>query len=212
MEQRGSVSLSQTKPTPSEIRMLEEALSADLKSCSIRLREGEHQHSLAKAIALSQLEMHFPDTRGIIRGLYGEEKTSDIQLVRKIQTILKKMEKGNIVQILPKKRPWDLQRYGIVSFKFEDVDKNHVTLATDEQIEQAQSVLRSLLTDQATVAARISRNRIATGLLALVLVVSYATCVFALLQPIVDAIVFISSFSIASALALALGKRLAREW
>jgi len=203
--------LSQTKPTPSEIRILERALGADLTSCSIRLREGEHQHSLGQAIAIAQLGMRFPDTREIITNLYGEEKTNDIQLVRKIQTILKKMEKSNIVQILPKKRPWDLQRYGVVSFKFEDVDKNRVILATDEQIKQAQSVLRGFLTDQATIAAKLNRNRIITVLMAFALVASYVTGVFALLQPVVDAIVFVGSFSIASVIALVLGKRLARE-
>jgi hypothetical protein len=132
--------------------------------------------------------------------------------VRKIQTILKKMEKSNIVQILPKKRPWDLQRYGIVSFRFEDVDRSYVDLAAGEQIRQAQSVLRGFMTDQATVAAKLSMNRIVTTLLALALVLSYAAGVFALVQPVVDAIVFVGSFSIASVLALVLGKRLAREW
>jgi hypothetical protein len=99
--------------TPSEIQFLQEALSAEYKISSIRLRDGEHQHSLAKAIASFQLELCFPDVKDIIKRLYGEEKTADVQLVRKIQTILKKMEKSNIVKILPKKKPWELQKYAL---------------------------------------------------------------------------------------------------
>ena len=84
--------------TQSEIQFLQEALSSDFRMSNIRLREGEHQYSLAKAIAAFQLELYFPDVKDIIRKLYGEQQTSDVQLVRKVQTILKKMEKSNIVK------------------------------------------------------------------------------------------------------------------
>lgn len=204
--------MSQSRLAPSEVRILEQSLSAALTSCSIRLREGEHQYGLAQTIAESQLKLRFLDTKGIITHLYGDEKTSDIQLVRKIQTILKKMEKSNIVRILPKKRPWDLQRYGIVSFRFEDVEKNHVILATDEQIKQAQALLRDFLADRAKTGARKTRGRFITTMLALALTASYSAGVFATLRHTFDFNILILSVSISTALALALGKMLAREW
>ncbi|MFZ0966558.1 MAG: hypothetical protein WAN82_08045, partial [Candidatus Bathyarchaeia archaeon] len=136
--------MAQHRPTLSEMRFLQEALSADYRTSNIRLREGEYQYTLAKAIASFQLGLRFPDVKDIIKGLYGEEKASDIQFIRKIQTILKKMEKSSIVQILPKKKPWDLQRYALTSFKFQDVDKNLVAFATDYQIKQTQDMLRSI--------------------------------------------------------------------
>jgi len=110
-------SLSQRGLTPSETRFLQEILSANYKICSIRLREGEYQYGLAKAIASFQLELYFPDVKDVIKRLYGEEKTNDIEFIRKIQTILKKMEKNNVVRIFPKKKPWELQRYALSSFK-----------------------------------------------------------------------------------------------
>lgn len=204
--------MSQSRLAPSEVRILEQSLSAALTSCSIRLREGEHQYGLAQTIAASQLKLRFLDTKGIITHLYGDEKTSDIQLVRKIQTILKKMEKSNIVRILPKKRPWDLQRYGIVSFRFEDVEKNHVILATDEQIKQAQALLRDFLADRAKTGARKTRGIFIITMLALALTASYSVGVFATLRHTFDFNILVLSVSISTVLALALGKMLAREW
>jgi hypothetical protein len=92
-----------------EIKFLEEAASADIVSINIRLREGEYQYNLVKAIASFQLDLMFPDVKDLIGRLYGEGKALDLQFVRKIQTILKKMEKSGIVRILPKKNPWQLQ-------------------------------------------------------------------------------------------------------
>jgi len=85
---------------------------------------------MAEGIASFQLELRFPDVKDIIERLYSEEKTDDPQFVRKIQTILKKMEKNDVVRILPKKKPWELQRYALSSFKFIDVDKKPVVLGT----------------------------------------------------------------------------------
>ncbi len=58
------------------------------------------------------------------------------------------MEKSNIVKILPKKKPWDLQRYALTSFKFEDVDKNIVIIATNNQLRRSLESLNSIMKKQ----------------------------------------------------------------
>lgn len=204
--------MSEPRLTPSETEFLQEALKADYKLSSIRLREGEHQFGLAKAIASFQLELSFPDVKDIIQRLYGEEKTADVQLVRKIQTILKKMEKSGIVKILPKKKPWELQKYAISSFKFQDVDKNMTALATDEQIEQAQKLLNSTVTQLQEGSSKLGsvKVKVYTFTLVLAVVGSYAAIVWEVMQPALSAIIFVSAFSIAIAGSVALGKMLSR--
>jgi len=204
--------LSKPTLTPSETESLQEALKADYKLSSIRLREGEHQFGLAKAIASFQLELSFPDVKDIIKKLYGEEKTADVQLVRKIQTILKKMEKSGIVKILPKKKPWELQKYALSSFKFQDVDKNMTALATDEQIKQAQNLLNSTLSQLQEGSTRLGsvKVRVYAFAIALAVVASYTAIVWEVMQPAISAIVFVSAFSISIAGSVALGKMLSR--
>lgn len=196
--------MSQRKLTPSEIRFLQETLSADYKISSIRLREGEYQYDLAKAIASFQLELRFPDVKDLIERLYGEEKTDDVQFIRKIQTILKKMEKSNVVKILPKKKPWELQRYALSSFRFQDVDKNFVILVTDQQIKQMQSQLQSMVRQQRAPIAKLS-------ILAFIVVVSYAAILWDFMQPTINPIIFAPAFSIAVTCSIMLGKILSRE-
>jgi hypothetical protein len=191
------------------MRFLQEALSADYRPSNIRLREGEYQYTLAKAIASFQLELHFPDVKGIIKGLYGEEKASDIQFIRKIQTILKKMERSNIVRILPKKKPWELQRYALISFKFQDVDKNLVAFATDYQIKQAQDMLRSISIPKESPAVKL--NKIKICILVLIIVAFYMTSVWALMQYVINPIIFVLAFSVAIACSIMLGKVLSHK-
>lgn len=198
--------MSQHKLTPKEIRFLQEALSADYKIGNIRLREGEYQYSLAKIIGSFQLELYFPDVKDIIKRLYGEEKANDIQFVRKIQTILKKMEKSNIVQILPKTKPWDLQRYALSSFKFQDIDKNRVLFATDQQTKQAQETLRSTSIQQGEITAKLSVINTRIIMLILIVGASYGTSVWSLMQHIINPLIFIPAFSIAVICSLMLGK------
>jgi hypothetical protein len=196
--------LAQRRLALNEIRLLQESLSADYKTGTIRLREGEYQYILAKAIASFQLELYFPDVKGIVKRLYGEEKADDIQFIRKIQTILKKMEKSNIVKILPKKKPWDLQRYALTSFKFQDVDKNLVTFATDYQIKQAQDALRSMSNQLESPA--VKPNKIKIYMLVLMIVAFYTMSAWALMQYIINPVIFIFAFSIAIACSVILGK------
>ena len=190
------------------MRFLQEALSADYRPSNIRLREGEYQYTLAKAIASFQLELYFPDVKSMTKKLYGEEKADDIQFIRKIQTILKKMERSNIVRILPKKKPWDLQRYALTSFKFQDIDKNLVAFATDYQIKQAQDLLRSVSNQVESPSGKL--NKIKICMLVLIVVASYITSAWALMQYIVNPIIFVLAFSVAIACSLMLGKALSR--
>jgi hypothetical protein len=190
-----------------EIKFLEEAASADIVSINIRLREGEYQYNLVKAIASFQLDLMFPDVKDLIGRLYGEGKALDLQFVRKIQTILKKMEKSGIVRILPKKNPWQLQRYALSSFRFQDSDKNLIVLATDQQMKQVQNGLRSALTEQDVG----GRSYFRTLTLTLILVVSYAVAVWALVQPNLSPIVFVPGLSVSVICSLLLGKMLAEK-
>jgi hypothetical protein len=203
--------LSQRKLTLNETKLLQEVLSADYKDGNIRLREGEYQYSLAKTIASFHLELHFPDVKEIIKRVYGEEKTNDIQFIRMIQTILKKMEKSNVVKILPKKNPWDLQRYMLSSFKFRDSEKTLVEFATDEQIRQAQNLLRSIINQQEKIPPKLINTKAKISLLLLTIIVSYTTILWDLTQSTINPIIFIPALSIAVACAIMLGKGLSGE-
>lgn len=194
--------MSEHRLSPSEVKFLEEAAKAEYINGSIRLREGEYQFSLVNAIAAFQLDLMFPDVRDLIKKLWGEEKTSDLQFVRKIQTILKKMEKGNIVKILPKKNPWQRQRYALSSFKFQDSDKNLVSLATDQQLRQMHDQLQSVLSHQ----ERIGVNYLKVFALAVLAVLSYAVVLIALLQPTIDPVVFSSGLFVSVLCSLMLGR------
>lgn len=199
--------MSQRRLSSTEIQFLEEAAEAGSVSGTIRLREGEYQFNLAKAIASFQLELMFPDVKDLIRKLYGEEKSLDLQFIRKIQTILKKMQKGNIVKILPKKNPWQLQRYALSSFKFQDSDKNLIVLANDEQIRQMQDMLGSVST------AEREGQRSLFGVLvtAILAIVAYAFLVWALIQPLINPFVFFFGMSVSVVCSLLLGKMLAER-
>lgn len=199
--------MSQRRLSPSEVKFLEEASKAECVNGSIRLREGEYQFNLVNAITAFELELTFPDVKDLIRKLWGEEKANDLQFVRKVQTILKKMEKGNIVRILPKKNPWQLQRYAVSSFKFQDSDKSLVTLATDQQIKQMKDLLHSVVTDQ----EKGNRGKIEAFTLAFIAVVSYAILLAALLQSTINPIVFVSGLAISILCSLMLGKALGQR-
>lgn len=199
--------MSQRRLSPSEVKFLEEASKAECVNGSIRLREGEYQFNLVNAITAFELELTFPDVKDLIRKLWGEEKANDLQFVRKVQTILKKMEKGNIVRILPKKNPWQLQRYAVSSFKFQDCDKSLVTLATDQQIKQMKDLLHSVVTDQ----EKGNRGNTKAFTLAFIAVVSYAILLAALLQSTINPIVFVSGLAISILCSLMLGKALGQR-
>ena len=203
--------MSQRKLTSSEVRFLRDALNADVKVGNIRLREGEYQYDLAKAIASFQLEIYFPDVKDIIKRLYGEEKTNDVQFVRKVQTILKKMEKSSIVRILPKKTPWELQKYVLSGFKFQDSDKNLIVLGTDQEIKQAENLLQSLVNQQ-KISRTISGNFVARILILSFLIGgSYVAILWTLLQPVINPLILIPAFFIAVLCSILLGKALSSE-
>jgi len=197
--------VSQHKLTLNEIKFLQEALNSDYKIAGIRLREGEYQYELSKTIASFQLELRFPDVKDLIKKLHGEEKVNDIQLVRKTQTILKKMEKSGVIKIIPKTKPWELQRYALLSLKFIDADKNQVILATDGQIQQAREKIK-LIVNQTVSKSPIRRLKV--YVLVLLIIVSYVTIVWNLLQPIINSIILITAFLLATICSIVLGKAL----
>lgn len=196
----------QDRLKPSEARLLEESIISDCKTTNIRLQQGGYQYDLAKGIASFQLEQHFPDVKNLIKKLYGEEKTNEPQFIRTVQTILKKMEKSNIVRILPKNKPWELQRYALSSFKFIDVDKNLIILATPQQIKPTQDLLHSGLSPQNMSTAKPSYINAKILISAFIMVISYAAVLWSLLQPIINPIIFVPAFYTAVVCSLILGK------
>lgn len=198
--------MSQPSPQRKELEDLEKALSLETKTVNIRLREGEYQLGLAKAIASSELELRFPDAKDLVRKLFGEKKTEDLQFVSKIQTILKKMEKSGIIKILPKEKPWELQRYALSSFKFQDVEKNLVILATDSEIDKMRNLIHNQPEPKPSARAlRPSHMTIWTLLLAFLVAGSYATIIWILTQSKIDLVFFGSAFCVAAICSVLLG-------
>ncbi len=202
--------MSQRRFTANDIKSLQEALNSDLRRANIRLREGEHQFTLAQGIAEIQLGLTFPDVRDVIKKTSGDQDIRDMQVIRKIQTILKKMEKGNVVRILPKKKPWELQRYMLLGFKFQDAENNTVILATDEQIRQSQDLLLSTIKEQNASVGPRNLGLVKVALFGSVLSASYFAVLWSLVQPAINSVVFIPAFCAASVAAVALGKALTR--
>lgn len=199
--------MSQHNLTLNEALLLHESINSDTKTVNIRLREGEYQYNLAKEIAAFQLELKFPNVKDLTKKLKDEEEADEGRFIRKIQTVLKKMEKSDVVKILPKDKPWELQRYALSSFKFQDVDKNQIFLATQQQIEQTQNLLIPLLPKSKnipTTKSNYTKAKILT--LTLLVIISYTAALWSLLQPIINPIIFASAFCIAITSSLILGK------
>ncbi|HXX87475.1 MAG TPA: hypothetical protein VEH86_03395 [Candidatus Acidoferrum sp.] len=198
--------MDQLKLSQDDSRFLQNVFKTDYAPASIRLRVGEQQYGLAEAIASFMFELHFPDVKDLIKRLYGEQKVNDLSFVRKIQTVLKKMEKSGIVKIMPKSKPWELQRYALSSFKFLDSDKNPVSFATEKQIEQTQNLLRS----QSNRREQPRMNYIKLSILVLAVCASYASILWSLLQSVIIPAIFVPSLSISVLCSLVLGKILSK--
>ena len=190
---------------------LQEALNADYKTVTLRLREGEYQYDLAKAIASFQLELYFPDVKDIVKRLYGEGRAGDVQFVRKTQTILKKMVRSNVAVILPKKRPWELQRYALSSFRFQDTDKNLIILATEQEVKQSESLLHSVSSRREVTQVKLGGISLKAFMLIFIISVLYVASIWALVQPIISLIIFLPAFSSAIVCSILLGKMLSQE-
>jgi len=198
----------QHKLTLTELQFLQDALSSDYKVAGIRLREGEYQYELSKAIANFQLELYLPNVKDLVKKLYGEEKAEDVHLIRKTQTILKKMEKSGVTKILPKNRPWELQRYVLLSLKFIDADKNQVSFATDEQIQQAREKIKLIINQENKSKFPIGVMKLKVYVLAFIITLSYVTIAWNLLQTIINPIIFVIAFPLAIVCSIVLGKTL----
>ena len=203
--------MSQQPLTKSEMSALQEALNAEHKDVTLRLREGEYQYDLAKAVASFQLELYFPDVKDIIKRLYGEGRASDIQFIRKTQTILKKMVRSNVAVILPKKRPWELHRYALSSFRFQDADRNLVVLATEQEIRQSESLLHSISSRREITQVKLAGINFKVFILMSVIVALYVASVWALTQSVISPVIFLPTFSCAIVCSILLGKMLSQE-
>ena len=206
--------MTERTPSAKDLEALEEAMNSEARTVNIRLREGEYQHSLAKAIAAFELILHFPDVKELVQNLFGEKRTEDSQFLSKIQTILKKMEKSGIVKILPKEKPWELQRYALCSFKFLDVEKNQIVLATKAEIENTRGLIHSQSSKANEAIARpIHAIKINTGILLLILVtvVSYLAILWTLTLSTVDFVVFAPAFCAAITCSILLGILISRR-
>lgn len=213
IESKGKAMTERT-PSAKELEDLEGAMNSEAKAVNIRLREGEYQHSLAKAIAAFELKLHFPDVKELVQKLFGEKRTIETQFLSKIQTILKKMEKSGIVKILPKEKPWELQRYALCSFKFLDVEKNQIVLATKAEIENTRGLIHSQSSKGNEAVARPKRTTsINAGILLLIFVTvaSYSAIIWTLTLPAVGLAVFASAFCAAIACSILLGILISRR-
>jgi len=177
---------------------LEEALNSEAKEVNIRLREGEYQFGLAKAIASFELELGFPDVKDLVKKLFGEKKTEDLQFVSKIQTILKKMEKSGVVKILPKDKPWELQRYALSSFRFQDIEKNLIVLAAKSEIDKTMDLIHTQPCPKSAPVLRPYHMASWTLPLIFLVISSYATIIWVLSQSTINPIIFGSAFCVAA--------------
>jgi hypothetical protein len=157
------------------------------------------------------LELHFPDVRDIIKRLYGEGRAGDIQFVRKTQTILKKMVKSNVAVILPKRRPWELQRYALSSFRFQDADRNLVILATEQEIRQSENSLRSISSRNEVTQVKLGGMSISALSLMITIAMLYGVSVWALVQSVISLFIFLPTFSCAIACSIVLGRVLSQR-
>ena len=198
--------MSKPELTKTEADLFIKGLKAKCENVNIRLRKGEYQYELANSIASSQLALRFPNVKEIIETLYGEDKANDLQFVRKIQTILKKMEKSNVIIILLKKKPWELQRYGLSSFSFQDIDRNIVNFATEEQKEQANNLLSSRASQQKK--GKISYIRLFA--LTIILGTSFTGILWSLFKPPINPAVFTIALAVSVMSSLVLGKMLSK--
>ncbi len=203
--------MSQNGLTAEELEVLKGSLNSGNKAINIRLRQGEYQFELAKGIASFELELAFPSVKDLIGRSYGEQRTQDISFVRKIQTILKKMEKSNIVTILPKKKPWELQRYALTSFKFQDVEKNQIILATQSEIQQTLDSVYSRRSPDSVSIPRSSYAIPKIGILVFAIIISYAAILWALIQATIDPVIFVSAFCVATVCSILLGVTISRR-
>jgi hypothetical protein len=194
------------------LEQLEEDLNSKAKAVNIRLREGEYQFSLAKTIASFELELCFPDVKDLVKKLFGEKKTEDPQFLSKIQTILKKMEKSGVIKILPKEKPWELQRYVLTSFRFQDVDKNQIILVTESDIKRTLNLINSQLSPNSLPMPLKPSYAIARiWILAFAMIISYATILWTLTQPTINLVIFVSAFCIATICSILLGVAISRR-
>jgi hypothetical protein len=203
--------LSKSAPNTAEVHELTKALESVVKPVNIRLREGEYQFSLAKAIASFEFELRFPDAKDLAKKLYGEKSIEDQQFLNKIQTILKKMEKSGVIKILPKEKPWELQRYALTSFKFLDVEKNSVSFATKDEIKKTRQTINSRPESEHATIQRPKNMNLQLSLLIAMIVVSLSLTIWTVTQSPINLAIFVAAFFLAAVSSTILGVLIAKK-
>lgn len=203
--------MSQPDAASKQLQDLERNLTAEVKTVNIRLREGEYQFSLAKAIATFELDLTFPNVKDLVKKLYGEKKTGDPAFVAKIQTILKKMEKSGILQILPKEQPWELQKYTLNSFKFQDVEKNLIILVSESEIKKTRELIHSQPPTRTNTHTSPVDRTVRISFLVSIVIISFAVILWTLAQPTINLLIFISTFCVAAVSSTVLGISIVRK-
>lgn len=204
--------MSQSDPQHKNLGYLEETLRCETRTVNIRLREGEYQFGLAKAIASFELDLNFPDVKDLVKKLFGEKKTEDLQFVSKVQTILKKMEKSGVIKILPKDKPWELQRYALTSFKFQDVEKELIVLAAKPEIDKTIGLIHTQPNPKPPMIA-LRRINVTKWILLLLFAVigSYTMIIWVVSQPTVNILIFGSAFCVAAMCSVLLATLIAKK-
>lgn len=203
--------MSKSTADATSLHELTNALNSAVKPVNIRLREGEYQFSLAKAIASFEFELHFPDVKDLTKKLYGEKSVEDQQFLNKIQTILKKMEKSGVIKILPKEKPWELQRYALTSFKFLDVERNSVSFAANDEMEKTRQAMNSQPKSESAPVQRPKSVNLQLPLLIAIIAVSLSLTIWTLTQSPVNLAIFIATFFLAVTSSAILGVLVAKK-
>jgi len=128
---------------------------------------------------------------------------------------LKKMEKSGVIKILPKDKPWERQRYALSSFKFQDVEKNQIVLATKPEIDKALNLINTqpepIRASRSASEPRKYRMTSSILLLTLVIAASLTIAIWTLAQTTINLIVFGSLFCVSVVCSILLGIFISRS-
>jgi hypothetical protein len=121
------------------------------------------------------------------------------------------MEKSGIIEILPKEKPWELQRYALSSFKFQDVEKNLVVLATESEKRETLDLIHSVPHKEHEIVLKPDHMRARILLLTCFVIASYVVILWTLTQPTSSPIIFVLAFCIAPMCSILLGTSNSRK-
>jgi K+-sensing histidine kinase KdpD len=121
------------------------------------------------------------------------------------------MEKSGVIKILPKEKPWELQRYALTSFKFLDVEKNSVSFATNDEIEKTGQAMNSRPKSESAPVQLPKSMNLQLPLLIAIIAVSLSLTIWTLTQSPVNLAIFIAAFFLAVTSSAILGALVAKK-